>query len=228
MSKLSNALLFLLISFPMLSQKNDSIAVNFKVNFDQFPLEFNKSYVSAQNDTIQISSFKCYLSGIEIHYTDKTVFIPKTKPHLLDYAIPNSMQLALPNQRKTIAKVCFNIGIDSVTNTSGALDGDLDPIKGMYWAWQSGYINLKIEGQSSSCQTRKNQFQFHLGGYQQPYYNLRRKEINVKSQDNSIDIVIDLAVFFAETNLSKTNAVMTPGNKAMELADISAKMFFAE
>ena len=60
-------------------------------------------------------------------------------------------------------RIYFQIGIDSLTNVSGDLDGDLDPALGMYWAWNSGYINMKLEGKSSSCKSVKKEFQFHIG-----------------------------------------------------------------
>jgi hypothetical protein len=33
-------------------------------------------------------------------------------------------------------QIQFQLGIDSLTNVSGAMGGDLDPTKGMYWTWQ--------------------------------------------------------------------------------------------
>jgi len=48
--------------------------------------------------------------------------------------------------------------VDSLANVSGAMSNDLDATKGMYWSWQSGFINLKIEGKSASCKTRKINF----------------------------------------------------------------------
>ncbi len=223
-----NWVIFLFLCLSSFGQKKDSLSINFKINFDQFPLELNKQYITSNKDTVAISTFKCYVSNIEIQYADKSVFKEKNSYHLLDSENPNSLFIPVARANdKMISKVVFNIGIDSTTNTSGALDGDLDPIKGMYWAWQSGYINIKIEGKSPSCKTRKNQFQFHLGGYLQPYYSMRKKVITV-NQSGNVTIGIDLAVFLAEMNLAQTNSVMIPGKMAMELADISTKMFYLE
>jgi hypothetical protein len=202
--------------------------VNFKLNFDRFPLEPNKQYITSNKDSVSVSTFKCYISNIEIQYADQTVFKVKNSYHLLDLENPNSLQIPITKANdKVISKVIFNIGIDSTTNTSGALAGDLDPTKGMYWAWQSGYINMKIEGSSPTCKTRNNQFQFHLGGYLQPYNAMRRKVINVNDNGN-VNIAIDVAVFLAEIHLAQTNSIMIPGKTAMDLADISAKMFYLE
>ena len=38
------------------------------------------------------------------------------------------------------------LGVDSVLNYNGVHEGALDPINGMYWTWQTGYIHCKLEG----------------------------------------------------------------------------------
>jgi len=110
-------------------------------------------------------------------------------------------------------------------SVSGALDGDLDPSKGMYWAWQSGYINMKIEGKSSSCKTRKNQFFFHIGGYLQPNYAMQTIVLETNNINPEINIAVDLEALFSKIHLSETNSIMIPGKKAMELAQMSIQMF---
>ena len=232
MSKKGLHIVFLLLfCFSLLAQnKSDSLSVNFHLEFDKLPLELNKKYVSANKDTLSITAFKCYVSNIKIQYSDNSSFTQKNSFHLLDFDNPNSFQIPITKKSyKLISKIIFNIGIDSLTNTSGAMTGDLDPIKGMYWAWQSGYINMKIEGRSSSCKTRKNEFQFHLGGYLQPYYAIRKVQINVNGNLNSnINIGIDLKEFFSNIKLAQTNSIMIPGKAAMELANDSIKIFHLE
>jgi len=105
-------------------------------------------------------------------------------------------------------------------NTSGALSGVLDPSNGMFWSWQSGYINFKIEGISPSCDTRKNKFQFHIGGYQEPHTTLRRLSFRLDNQTTQIDLNLD--VFFDTILLALENQVMIPGERANELASIFA------
>lgn len=231
MSKTKGLHVFFLLSccFTLLAQnKSDSLAVNFHLEFNKLPLELKKNYVSATNDTLTIETFRCYISNIQIQYKDNSVFSQKESYHLLDFDNSNSFQIPITKKSdKLISKITFNIGVDSLSNTAGAMTGDLDPVKGMYWAWQSGYINMKIEGKSSSCKTRKNEFQFHIGGYMKPNYTMRKVEIKVNST-NEINIAIDLKDFFANLFLSKTNSVMIPGKLAMQLADESVKMFRLE
>ncbi len=224
--------ILLFFCFTLLAQnKTDSLTVNFHLEFNKLPLESNKKYVSATKDTLTIETFRCYISNIQIQYTDNAVFIQKDSHHLLNSDNPNSFQIPITKKsNELISKITFDIGIDSLTNTAGAMAGDLDPINGMYWAWQSGYINMKIEGKSPSCKTRKNEFQFHIGGYMQPYYAMQEIEMPIsKSQiPNQIDVAIDLGKFFSEIHLKETNSVMFPGKEAMKLANYFTKMFYAK
>ena len=223
-------ILLLLFCFKSISQsKTDSLSLTFKTIFNKLPLELHKQYTTSNNDTIVLETFRCYISNIVIQYTDKSVYVQKDSYHLLDLENPNSLIIPITAKRDiAVAKVTFNIGIDSLTNNAGALTGDLDPTKGMYWAWQSGYINMKIEGKSSSCKNRKNEFQFHIGGYLYPNYAMREMKFNWNKKATKLDVAIDLNDFFSNIKLSEINSVMIPGKKAMQLADNSVKMFHLE
>jgi hypothetical protein len=108
-------------------------------------------------------------------------------------------------------------------NTTGAHSGALDPSNGMYWSWQSGYINFKIEGVSPSCMTRKNKFQFHIGGYQNPHNTLRNFTINLNKQN--LELNLNLEKFFEFTKLSNENQVLIPGSNADQLATVFYNAF---
>jgi hypothetical protein len=209
--------------------KEDTLSINFKLKFNKEPLSFNKQYITSNKDTLTFETFKCYISSIQIHYTDNTVFTQKESFHLLDIENPNSWRIPITKVNdKIISKVTFNLGIDSLTNTAGAMAGDLDPIKGMYWAWQSGYINMKIEGKCSSCKTRKNEFHFHLGGYLKPYNALRKVELVYNKKEGQLNVTIDLEKFFSNIKLSEINNVMIPGKQSMQLSNYATNMFRIE
>lgn len=211
--------------------ERDSLDMKLSIVYQNRPLVLNQMYVS-KRDTLQISTVKFYLSNIEFLYTDGTSFAEKNSYHLIDVSEKKSMDFKLHCQKnKSLSKVRFSIGIDSLTSKSGALAGDLDPSNGMYWAWQSGYINMKIEGKSNRCTTRKNQFHFHLGGYLKPYYALRTVEIPIKEQlydANQLQLIMDLSSFFDTIDLKETNTVMSPSKKAMDLADLTTLLFRME
>lgn len=188
------------------------------------PLELNKKYIST-TDTLQINLFKFYISGVEITYNDGFHYKDKIKYHLIDLENPKAFNIS-KNENKIISKVKFYIGVDSTASVSGVLEGDLDPIKAMYWAWQSGYINMKIEGKSSSCKTRNNEFQFHIGGYKNPNYCLR--EIILNPNKETITITVTLSTLFKNINLAENNSIMIPGKSAMKFSDQIITMFMIE
>lgn len=215
--------------------EKDSLQLQFNLCFRNQPLLLHHSY-SSKTDSLEISILKFYISGLEIQYKDGSSYTEQNSFHLIDASDQSTQQINLPN-KKDISKVHFNIGIDSTTSVSGALSGDLDVQNGMYWAWQSGYINMKIEGNSNSCKTRKNAFQFHIGGYLHPYCALRKVSINfndnvnLNSNDkrkNEVSIKIDVSKLFENINLAETNSIMIPGKEAIKIADLSTKMFSAE
>ena len=224
---LSITSLFVQLTFAQ--NAKDSLVMHLHLKFEKQDFEWNKKYISAKNDSLQIDLFKFYISSISVQFSDSSIFTEQNSYHLIDSENPKSLKISLcKNKKSSIKKIIFNLGIDSLASTSGVLGGDLDPTKGMYWAWQSGYINLKIEGKSSSCTTRKNEFQFHIGGYLQPNYAMRKIVLEPNNPKSIIDINVDLAAIFSEIALSKMNSVMIPGKQAMEIADFSVKMFTVE
>ena len=205
-------------------EKKDSLVLRLNLKFKDETLVQNKKYISKSKDTLEIDVLRFYISNIKFQYSDTTTFLEPNSYHLIDIENPNSLRIPIAkNSGKTISKVSFSIGIDSLASVSGAMSGDLDPTKGMYWAWQSGFINMKIEGKSSSCKTRKNAFQFHIGGYMKPNYAIRT--IELKPINSNLEINMDVAELFKSIKLAENNSIMIPGEKAMELADKAVVMF---
>lgn len=207
--------------------------LQFHFKFNDATVIPNQKYISKKQDTLQIDTFRFYLSDIQIQYADHSI-LTSDKSHLIDLELPLSQKIPIDlYANKEIQKITFAIGVDSLASVSGALSGDLDPSRGMYWAWQSGYINMKLEGKSTSCKTQKHQFHFHIGGYIKPNNALRRVEIPIsKSQipnsKSDINLNIDLAKLLDEIDLKTNNSIMIPGKQAMEIADISVQLFSLE
>lgn len=204
-----------------------SIKLVVNPTFDGQKLKPDTQYISAKKDTLSINELRFYITDVKITYTDGAVLQETQKAWLLDINNPETLSLKVAALGdKKIKQISFNVGVDSLSNVSGAQGGALDPANGMYWAWQSGYINMKIEGTSSSCTTRKNKFRFHIGGYLPKENALRIVTIPVnKTISDSITITMDVSTFFNEISLKENNSVMIPGEKAMLMADYIAKMF---
>jgi len=95
----------------------------------------------------------------------------------------------------------------------------------MYWTWQSGYINFKLEGISEKCSTRKNRFQYHLGGYQEPLNLYQKISIDTPSESREIIIDVDISSLLESLDLSATNQIMSPSNVALKIANLLPKIF---
>ncbi len=174
---------------------------------------------------LQIDVLKFYISDFRFLLNDNIVLASKGLIHLVDASDPDSWNIDIPAREDiTYDKVVFNLGIDSTTNVSGSMGGALDPTNGMYWTWQSGYINFKLEGKSKNAPSRNNEFQFHLGGYQSPYNSLQTVTLNTNGTPH---LKIDLHVnqIMDSIDLAKQNHIMSPGGEAVWLSQIVAKAF---
>jgi len=192
-------------------------SIQFISSFGKAKLSKDSFYSFNQNDSIQITALKFYVSNIELLNKTKTVWKDSIQYHLMDAFDEKSLQVRLPSNI-SFTKLKFNLGIDSATNVSGAMGGDLDPTKGMYWTWQSGYINLKLEGTSTICKTRHNEFQFHLGGYQTPYNNLQTVFIEGISLP-VIEVNLDIKKLISQINIAGQHHIMSPGQEANDFSE---------
>lgn len=211
----------LILSVKLLSAQE--IKLNFALLMGNKTLQINEP--DAPSNSIQITKVRFYISNIEFLKNGKTVAKEQNSYHLLDASNKESLTMLIPLTEKIdYDEISFLLGTDSLANVSGIMDGDLDPTKGMYWAWNSGYINFKLEGTSPLCKTRNNEFQFHLGGYLPPYPSYQPIKLGVK-KSNSITINVDFDQFFEQVDLSKQNKVMSPGKLAQDLSVEVAQLF---
>lgn len=213
------------LSFQMKKNPKD-VGVLVHLNFQKEPLVLiNKKYVTKTNDTVTITKMKFYLSNFELELEDGTEYKESNSVHLVDAETLSSIEFHLKNAPDIkIKKIRFDIGIDSLTSVSENFDGDLDPSLGMYWAWNTGYINMKLEGKSSSCTNVKKEFQFHIGGYLPKQNALQKIELEVDESQNII-INVELDRWLDALSLKETNSIMIPGEKALAMAQKYKNMF---
>ena len=216
----------LILSFTSKSQKTSPFLISLNSLMEKSqPIVLDSLYTLKNNIKVKIETLKFYVSHIQLLNKDKVVYTEDTKAHLIDVSDAKSQEITLSiSEKLSYTKLKFNLGIDSLTNVSGAYGGDLDPTKGMYWTWQSGYINFKLEGSCSVCPSPKKEFQFHVGGYQSPYSTLREITLDV-SHKNKINVVFDLKQFLEQLDLIKQNHLMSPNKEAVILSEILAKSF---
>ena len=198
-------------------QKNNLI-VSIKPLMNKQILELEKEYILDNSTTLRIETLKFYISRFRFLLQDKVVFEEKSKFRLLDWEDPETFNMNIKYPKINFDRISFCIGIDSLTNVSGAMGGDLDPLKGMYWTWQSGYINFKLEGFLNKSKSRNGQFQYHLGGYQYPFNSLQEISFEVLDPFN-LELNFLLDQFLNNADLENNSEIMSPSMKAVFLSN---------
>ena len=197
-----------------------------KLPISFIPIFQEAELVLDENDEkLSIETLKFYISNVELYKGKKRGYKVPESYYLIDASNANSMtiKLDIPAKQK-LTHLKFNLGVDSLTNVSGAFGGDLDPTNGMYWTWQSGYINFKLEGVAAACPARHNRFQYHIGGYQYPHNTL--KEVKMKIVDREeIRIELNLDEVFNTVNVAEHYEIMNPNEKAVEFAQLLPSLF---
>ena len=213
------------LSFQVKKNKKD-LTFFIHLNFQNKPLVLNdRKYITINNDTVIITKLKFYLSNIILEMEDGTQYKESSSVHLVDAENLSSLEFKLKDVPDLkINKICFNIGVDSLNSVSEKFEGDLDPAKGMYWAWNTGYVNMKLEGKSTSCTNTKKEFQFHIGGYL-PKKNALQKIEFVLSEKQNNSINVELSNWLDAISLKETKSIMIPGEKAIKMAQLYKNMF---
>ena len=178
--------LFMFFNMLLFSQQlNEDFKIKVSPVFNGEKLQKDDWYVSKKGDSIQFNKVKFYLTDFKFDLAENSQQKIINNTVLVDAfdkkTLLKTLQRPLNKKDSTIQ---FSLGVSGVLSESGALSGDFDPANGMYWAWQSGYINIKIEGMSPSCPTRKNKFTFHIGGFQKSYPTLRVLSFPIKEYQN--------------------------------------------
>ena len=194
-----------------------------------------KEYLSAVGERWHFSLLSFYLSDFSWYGRRKTAEMAESpdsgsrlevhqpqRVELLQFGPEtDSLRLEAPFSAK---RVCFRIGLDSATQVSGRTDGALDPALGMYWAWNTGYIQCRLEGFSPDSKGKKGRFEFHIGGYARPYACDTRVCLNFEEAVLG-PVFVDLKSFSDAVSLKKYGSVLTPGPEAFFLAGHLPAMF---
>ena len=214
------------LSFQMKKNPKD-VDVLVHLNFQKEPLVLkDKKYVTKTNDTVTITKMKFYLSNFVLELEDGSEYKESNSVHLVDAETLGSLRFNLKNVPDLkIKNIRFAVGIDSKNSISENFEGDLDPALGMYWAWNTGYVNMKLEGKSSSCTNVKKEFQFHIGGYLPKQNALQEIVLNVPDEKGTIDMDVELSKWLDAISLKETNSIMIPGDKAIAMVQMYKNMF---
>jgi hypothetical protein len=216
--------IYCLFLLPILGWGQLTIDVN--LTLGKHLIGLNKPTV-LNEQSFQLEQVRFYLSKFEFYQNNQLIAVDSTEAYLVDFEIDSTRKIIFPSvQSAQIDEIRFLFGIDSLTNTSGAMNGALDPMYGMYLSWQSGYINCKLEG--TFLTPKREAFQLHLGGYVSPFLGAQ-SIILENSKTGTAQLNIDLNALMLEVGQPKSNLhVMSPCVKAVEYAQILAKSFDLE
>ncbi len=213
-----------LISQNILAQKSIFIKFENVANGKKIVLN-DSTYTNAFGEKYSISKLKYYVSNFSFMMDKK--FDTHHEVNLIDASKTDS--IILPIKLGRIWRVYFSIGVDSILNCSGAQEGALDPLNDMFWTWNSGYVNFKLEGKLLDSTTK---LEHHIGGYKNPYKTMKRIFIslpqNYLKTRNTITIQMDLDKYWDSTNeihLSEKPIITSVGANAMLAVDNFVKMF---
>jgi hypothetical protein len=194
------------------------------------------NYVNAAGETFNVELFKYYVSNVKLIKDDGSKYAVPNSYFLIDANDTNSLKVNMadiPGGKYT--GIEYLIGVDSTRNVSGSQTGALDPVNGMFWSWSTGYIFMKLEGQSSS--SSNNSYTYHIGGYKWPHSGLRTTSIDFTpsvlvvdggKREAEIHIITDvLEIFKNPSNISIANGsfIMTPSPSSSNMADNYVDMF---
>ncbi len=188
------------------------------------PLVLDGAGALPDGSLVTVSQFRFY-AGEFVFLRKGEVISRNTDVHLIDAAEPASLTVDLDlTAAATGDSISFLLGVDSLTNVSGAFGGDLDPVKGMYWTWNSGYINVKLEGSSPMSPYPSHGFELHLGGYLPPHATVQRVVLPV-SGTGPWTVSVDVAQLLIAADVHTRCNVMSPGEQAVRLSRVAAHMF---
>ncbi len=196
---------------------------NLKLNTD--------NYTNAAGETFTISMMNYYISNIKLLKSDGSSYVvPKDSSYfLIRESDVKSQEVKLNNVPVgDYTGITFMIGVDSLKSASDPAQrtGVLDIANpdAMYWAWNSGYIFLKLEGASPSSTTANGKYNYHIGLFggltSKTINNLKTVNIDFKGKKASVTASLSpqvhlladaMKIFNGPTQLSiaKNAAVMS-------------------
>lgn len=223
-------LVLLLSCLPLagITQNKGNISIVFQPRFHQELLEPGKECVLSALDTITIHRFKFYVSNIEWLNDEGRVLQKDDGYYLIDMEDPASLQINIQRPEGSVASLRLLIGVDSLRNVTGVQSGALDPLHGMFWTWNTGYVMAKMEGTANRSVQAGKRFTFHVGGYRQHQAAQRSVVLPVKHMADVLHIAADARTWFGSQHtidLVKEAACHSPGALAQKLADNYSTMF---
>ena len=167
-----------------------------------------------------LTTVRFYVHDIQCFERGRLVYDSGMEHFLFDSDVSSSLDISIAKPiTNSIDEISFVIGVDSTLQMNGAQSGVLDPIHGMYWTWQSGYIHWKIEATQANGST-SSPLTWHVGGYRAPFNTLRVCRFKGLPQLNQYNFGLDVGDLIYRAMAEVPSSIMSPSQHAMTLADI--------
>ncbi len=221
------------------------VRLEFKHQFAGEALKLYQSYETLLGDEVAFTKLQYYVSNIELVGEDGKVWKEENSYHLLNIEpdTESSVQILLDSvPLATYRSMAFSIGVDPARNHDGIQNGALDPLNGMFWTWDQGYIFFKAEGyHGPSEENDKGAWVYHIGRdetYRRLEFTLEPQHV-VFSEANRANLGIivetqrlfggyeEAAIDLKEPSDGSSISVMG-GAKAPQVADNYVQMFSLE
>ena len=213
---LSRSAWFLLFLWSLISgvaEGQSAVVVYHQVKLGEVQVLLGEWQKSDSNVSVRIDKLRWYVS------------LPPagkkgSKAWLLDLA--DSASLDQQMSRPVNNKISLLFGIDSAIQVGGVGTGALDPLRGMYWTWQTGYVQWKMEG-AIRVDGVESPLELHLGGFDGATKSQSMlSDYLIYPTTNSVIAQWDILPFLAEVVRRKKFGVMSPSPIARDYCRIIA------
>jgi hypothetical protein len=208
-----------------------ALIIHFRAYVHGEPLKMNKKYQNPFGETFEISRFRFYVGKIEGIHKDTARKMNVSSYRLIDFSDSSSTYISLPATTGTYNGIQFLLGVDSTDQNRGAQTGVLDPIRGMFWTWNTGYVTFKIEGYSPESGQPAHMIAYHIGGYHYPFSTVWKIKLDATNEEPfiitgnnkvTIEVSIELDQLFDGTHplrIKEISACTSPGDLARKISE---------
>ncbi len=194
--------------------------IQVSITFRDQSLQLNHTYKLAGIQDVKIHTLKFYLGEFEFLKGQQVMKKNEGTYYLIDWSEADDSGMTIPLEKipEGADHLTGLLGVDSSLEVQGVQRGALDPLKGMYWSWQSGYIHFKVEGVLTDSNGQKKDFQYHLGGYRSPW--AVKKCLGIRRNGDCFILRFDIAPWLQEVLFNYPLHNMEPGMESKQLQEL--------
>ncbi|MEQ8359998.1 MAG: hypothetical protein RH860_10970 [Cytophagales bacterium] len=128
------------------------LTIHFENYFDAtagIDIELDEVYTTSSGDSITVSSIRYWISNFILFNGNDTAYQDEDGYYLVEKTADNTREMIVFDEvpSGTYTRLQFALGVDPANNdTLGSGKGELSLSNGMFWAWNTGYKFLRLDG----------------------------------------------------------------------------------